>query len=344
MTREGLDRGSRPLESLYLGGGTPSLFSANSISFFIKKIKDRFSTLPDCEVTIEANPDSINTEKLIGLRKGGVNRLSIGFQALEHKGLKALGRIHSAEKAIRSFLDAREAGFDNIGADLIYGIPGQTLNNWENSLKKLLSLNPEHVSLYNLTIEEGTPFYNIYKKEGRPSRELPGEELEIEMYKMADEMLTVSGYTHYEISNWAKEGFQSVHNSRYWLGKDYIGLGVSAHSFLSYPGWGRRWWNELDPLEYMKKIDAVGAAIIEGESLGRKEALSEAVILGLRMLERGITGEDFRERFGVYPKEALDYKALEEDGLIRIQGEDILLTTEGVLLSNEVFVRLTAKR
>jgi putative oxygen-independent coproporphyrinogen III oxidase len=340
--KEGLSGAPRNLESLYIGGGTPSLFSPSSIERIIKTILSFFPPLENTEITLEANPDTIDAARLRGYRKAGVNRLSLGFQSLIDTELKTLGRTHSAGKALRSFEAARLCGFWNVGVDLIYGVPGQSLESWVESLQKVVSLRPEHISLYNLTLEEGTPFHRSYvdeRDESRPT--LPAEDEEVRMYGAAVDMLERAGYAHYEISNWSLEGFESAHNRRYWTGGDYLGLGSSAHSFLRGVGWGTRWWNEPDPYRYMTLIEEKGEAAAGSETLTREEAMTESLMLGLRMLDRGIDATAFKGLFGVYPKEAFgNWAVLKDEGLIEERGEDLALTPEGVLLSNEVFLRM----
>lgn len=340
--KEGSALNKRPLESLYIGGGTPSLFSPQTIGLLVSSIRSSFAPFKDAEITIEVNPDTADPWRLEGYFGAGVNRLSIGFQSLSDSELRSLGRTHSAEKALKSFAAAREAGFENIGVDLIYGAPGQSAGSFKASLEKVVSLRPEHISLYNLALEDGTPFHRSYVMEKDPARvPLPAEEDELRMYGMAVELLEGAGYEHYEVSNWALPGLRSVHNSRYWTGADYIGLGSSAHSYISTPGWGRRWWNETGPLEYMRRVEEAGEAVAGGEVLNREEAMTEALFLGLRMLDKGIEAGPFKARFGMPPKEAFPGSAaLEREGLVVSQGEDLLLTPTGVLLSNEVFLKI----
>lgn len=342
VEKESFDRVPRALESLYIGGGTPSLFSPSSIERIIKTVHSFFSPLSKAEITLEANPDTIDPARLRGFRNAGVNRLSLGFQSLIDAELNTLGRTHPAGKALRSFEEARQCGFSNVGVDLIYGVPGQSVGSWVESLKKVISLRPEHISLYNLTLEEGTPFHRFYVEERDESRPaLPAEDEEVRMYGAAVDMLERAGYAHYEISNWSLEGFESAHNRRYWTGGDYLGLGSSAHSFLRGQGWGKRWWNEPDPYRYMTLIEERGEAVAGSETLTREEAMTEALMLGLRMLDRGIDAAAFKGSFGIYPKEAFgNWVALKSEGLIEERGEGLALTPEGVLLSNEVFLRM----
>jgi putative oxygen-independent coproporphyrinogen III oxidase len=326
-----------PLESVYIGGGTPSLFSPASIGRLIESFNKEILPIDGCEVTIEVNPDSADLEKLTGYREAGVNRVSIGVQSLNDKDLLALGRAHSAGEALEAFDAARAAGFENIGVDLIFGVPGQNSRDWRDTISKVVDLGPEHISVYGLTIEEGTPFAKMYGRGRAASMPLPGEGEEAEMYSYAIELLVRGGWRHYEISNFGKPGFFSVHNRRYWLGKDYLGLGAAAHSYLSYPGWGRRWWNEPGVAKYLERIKGRGEAKAGCEALGRDEAMEESLLLGLRMLEKGLNGEAFMKRFGKYPKEVFKkYIKLEKDGFLRISGEDILLSPGGVLMADEI--------
>lgn len=338
---EGLEKG-RPLESIYIGGGTPSLFSPEVIGYIIRTVKEGFTPADSIEVTVEVNPDTVDLEKLKGYRQAGVNRLSIGLQSLDNECLRSLGRPHGMEKGLAAFAQAREAGFTNVGVDIIFGVPHQSADSWRRTLEGVTALKPEHVSVYGLTIEESTPYYVLFK--GYPGKkELPTEEEEIKMYRSAMSLLTEAGYSHYEISNLALPGFEGVHNTRYWLGLDYIGLGASAHSYLYYPHGGKRWWNEPSPYTYMKAVEETGQARAGQEELSRAESMQEALMLGLRMLKRGVSGEEFKERFGVYPGQAFKgWEGLERQGLLKLSKEDILLTDEGALLSNEVFMRIYA--
>lgn len=327
--------------TLYFGGGTPSILSPAIVAEIIRSVRSSFKPGEGPEITLEANPDTVGLEKLTALKDAGVTRLSIGFQALDDRHLVLLGRTHTAEAALGAFSQARKAGFENIGVDLMFAIPGQTLSDWERTLSKVAALKPEHISLYGLTIEEGTPFHGIY---GKAKEGLPTEEDEARMYLMARDMLTAAGYRHYEVSNFALPGYESRHNSRYWKGADYIGLGPSAHSYISGPGWGRRWWNIIGPYEYMERVER-GESPKEGEEeLGRTDAMMEAVMLGLRMVDEGLKGGPFRERFGVSPVEGVaGWDGLISEGLVETRGEDIILTSKGFLFLNEALLRLSPK-
>ncbi len=331
---------ARALESIYIGGGTPSLFSPASIGSVIRLVKEAFAPCTDCEVTVEANPESVDEGKLAGYLEAGANRLSLGVQSLDDSELAALGRIHTARRALSAFKEARRAGFSNIGVDLIFGVPGQTVESFSSSIERVAALGPEHVSVYGLTYEEGTPMTRARDAGGLSGRR-PTDEQEERMFCRAESLLSERGYVHYEISNFSLPGFESRHNRRYWRGGDYIGLGAGAHSYLAVPSWGRRWWNTASVTGYMEAVERGDSARAGAEALGREQAMTESVMLGLRMLTEGLRAEEFRKRFGLLPKAALKGCAeLEASGLVRSSGDDILLTHRGTLLSNEVFVRM----
>lgn len=333
------------LQSIYIGGGTPSLFSPSAIGRIISAVKAAFAPASDCEVTIEANPDSLDGAKCAGYLKAGVNRLSIGVQSLNDEELKTLGRVHTAEKAVLAFKSAREAGFANIGADLIFGVPGgvpgQSIGAFSESLLKLIDLRPEHISVYGLTYEEGTPMSGVKEAGGFAGR-LPSDETEEAMYIFAGKMLAEAGYRHYEISNWALPGLESRHNRRYWLGGEYLGLGSGAHSYMrTPPPWGVRWWNEVPVERYSALVKEGKSARAATEMLTRSEAMVESLMLGLRMLDRGVEAGPFSNRFGLLPVEAFPRSAaLISRNLLCLRGSDLLFTSRGVLLSDSVFAEL----
>ncbi|MCP3677446.1 MAG: radical SAM family heme chaperone HemW, partial [Deltaproteobacteria bacterium] len=327
----------RGVESIYIGGGTPSLLAPDEIVRLLdgarQMMRHRDDSGDDSEVTIEVNPGTVDYEKLSRYRDAGVNRVSIGIQSFNDSSLKALGRLHSAGDGVASFQSARRAEFRNIGADLIFALPGQTVAEWERDVEELLNLMPEHISLYALKMEEGTPFYVKYGAGGPPT---PSEEEAVAMYRSALERLEGAGYRHYEVSNLALPGFTSRHNSRYWRGGDYIGLGAGAHSYLASPGWGERWWNLSGPDAYVEDIMARRGGVEGKEELTRENALHETLFLGLRTME-GVEIAPFRERFGLSPVECLPMDRLTGRGLISSGKGWLRLTREGILLSDEVF-------
>lgn len=336
-----LDSDARRLSTIYFGGGTPSLLSPGSVGRLIAAIKDRFECSSKAEITLEANPETIDADRLDSLLSAGVNRLSIGVQSLENKLLDTLGRSHTARRALLAIASAKARGFMNVGVDVMFGIPGQTLKDHKNTLAQIIELNPSHVSVYGLTIEENTRFHYLYgpaTKKTVTIPMLPGEETELKMYELTQAELGDAGYEHYEISNYARPGHKSVHNTRYWLGHDYIGLGVSAHSYMNRPGWGVRTWNELDVKKYMESCEETGSACAGGETLTKDQALIEKMMLGLRMLDVGIHAARFKAIFYENPRIVFPRSLnLEKDGFIRFNGEDILLTQKGSVMANSVF-------
>lgn len=324
----------KSVETIFFGGGTPSVISPDSVKTLITEISRQF-ILKDPEITIEANPGTVSLEKLKGYRDAGINRLSIGVQSLNDRLLAALGRIHNRQEAIEAYEDARDAGFENIGIDLIHSIPGESLSDWKRDLSDVLLLGPEHISAYNLTIEEGTPFYSQLLK---GLLQLPSEETQVEMFLTTGEILEKAGYEHYEVSNYAIPGFRSRHNQIYWRGREYLGLGVSAHSYII--GQGIRTANTSNLEEYFRLINENGTAVTEEEALTKEKAMGEFIFLGLRMME-GINLNEFEERFGVgidaaYPD---TIKELMGKGFLKTEHGYLRLTKTGLLFLNDVSAR-----
>ncbi|SHM05383.1 oxygen-independent coproporphyrinogen-3 oxidase [Caldanaerovirga acetigignens] len=322
----------RKISSIYIGGGTPTVLNEKELSSIIDAIHRAFNLSSDLEFTVEANPETVTKEKLEVLREGGVNRLSLGLQSFNEELLKVIGRIHNAEGFLKNFFMAREAGFNNINVDLIFGLPQQRVEDFLNSLRKLLDLSPEHVSCYSLSVEEGTKFYEL-KEKGLLF--LPSEDEERMMYHAARSILEEGGYSHYEISNFAKSGRECKHNLVYWTYGEYLGLGAGAHSFMD----GVRFYNAYGLKDYIEKVKAKGEAVESRERISEPEQQAEFVILGLRLI-KGVDKAKFYERFRkdmdlVYG-EVLE--KLEEKGLIVNGKEYVKLTKKGLDLANEVFV------
>ncbi len=273
------------VDTLYFGGGTPTLLSLQNFSDILSCVKENFELLPGAEITAEANPKTSDFEKLCSMRQLGVNRLSIGMQSVHDGELKALGRIHKFKDFESFYSDARRAGFDNISVDLMYGIPEQTMESFEESVTRLAALSPEHISSYCLKIEEGTRFYRT-----RESLALPDEDIVCDMYESMTNILQSAGYNKYEISNFSKTGRESRHNLKYWQYDDYIGFGSGAHSFFE----GKRFANSRDIDGY---IATRGLGTKEGEEIILdSEAENEYVMLGMR-LSRGIDISEYESRF-----------------------------------------------
>ncbi|MBI3301496.1 MAG: radical SAM family heme chaperone HemW [Deltaproteobacteria bacterium] len=322
------------IETIYFGGGTPSLFAPASIERFLNLVASLCPLASQPEVTLEADPATVTLEKLAGFHAVGVNRLSLGVQSFQPPLLKTLGRLHSAEDGFRTIAWAREGGFTNLSLDLIFAVPGQTLPMLESDLLQALSCTSEHISLYNLTYEENTPFFAMKKKGQLQPVE---EDDEVAMYALIRERCTSHGYQHYEISNFARPGFASRHNASYWQGGSYLGLGAGAHSFAREPGWGVRWSNEKNPKTYMNKALAKGSTQSFVETLTRTQALGEFVFLNLRQLD-GFAPATFAERFGVSLTEEFPHVTdLLAEGLLVEEAGRIKLTPQGLLIADTVF-------
>jgi oxygen-independent coproporphyrinogen-3 oxidase len=329
-----VDAAPRRSRTIFFGGGTPSLLTVEQVTRLLAACRQAFAVDQDAEITLEANPGTLNSEQLAGLRTAGVNRLSMGAQSFDAELLKTLGRIHSPEEISQALHYAREAGFTSINLDLMFGLPGQTMRHWRETLDQALSLHPEHLSLYSLIIEEGTPFYT-WTHEGRIT---PGDEdLCADMYEYADERLQAEGYENYEISNWSLPGHTSQHNLTYWRNLPYFGMGAGAHSFFG----GRRFSNVLDPQEYIRLLKRQQRPEAEGETIERVQEMAETAFLGLRTA-MGLHLATFEQRFGEpfasFAGERL--RLVEEAGLLGQKEGWLRLSKRGRLLGNEVFLRL----
>ena len=328
--------GAEPLASIYFGGGTPSLLQPQQFARLLGEISCQAGITADAEITMEANPGTVDAISLQQFRDAGINRLSLGIQSFDDDFLKILGRIHTSGQARQAFGYARTAGFNNISIDLIHSLPDQSLDQWRIELLHAIELAPEHISIYGLTVEEGTPFARIYPA---GSHQLPDDDLSADMFELADELLTVSGFEHYEIANYAKPGFRSQHNSGYWKRDGYVGLGVAAHSFLR-DEYGARFSNPDNLEEYRRGLISGQLERIGEQRLIQSEAMSEYMFLGLRLSE-GVCTRAFEREFGtslesVYGSVAADLVRL---GLLTQSGSLLTLTRRGMLLSNQVFSR-----
>lgn len=328
--------GNHPLDSIYFGGGTPSLLSHDQINRLIAGSLAHFGHNKEIEITLEANPGTVSLDSLSGYREAGVTRLSLGAQSFNDRMLHTLGRRHSTEETRSAVRLAHQAGFKSIGLDLICGLPNQTEADWQLDLDEALALQPDHLSVYGLTIEEGTPFAARYPD---TTTELPDDDQTAAMLELADQRLGSAGYEHYEIANFSRPGYHSQHNCGYWQRDGYLGIGPGAHSFMQ-KSWGLRWGNQSDYDTWADAIQHNNSAAEDQQELTRQEALSETIFLGLRMAA-GISLDNFAEHF----KERLELrfaneiKQLKEAGLITCTEEKITLTKKGMLLSNQVFIR-----
>ena len=336
---------SQRVETVFFGGGTPSLTSLDDMQALAAAVRERYALAPDAEWTLEANPTELTEDHLRGLRAMGFNRLSIGVQSLREEELRLLERLHSAERAIEAVGAARAAGFDNLNIDLIFGLIGQPLAHWQETLERALELRPEHLSCYALTVEPGTAlYYRVAKGELAE----PDPDVAADQYEWTRGRLAEAGYRQYEISNWALPGRACRHNLVYWRAQPYLGLGAGAHSFFA----GQRFANVDAPNRYIEAVAAThkqrqgsGKATMQqiagGETPDEATLRADAMIVGLRLIE-GVSSRDFAARFG-QPPEAVFGEAIERHlalGLLERAGERLRLTARGTLLANEVFVDL----
>lgn len=319
--------------TLYFGGGTPSLFTPRQIARLLEHVDDLFSVDGTAEITLEANPGTVTRESLEGYRAAGVNRLSLGVQSLNERHLVLLGRIHSAAEARLAFTMARAAGFGNIGIDLMHSLPEQSLESWQGTLREAVSMNPEHISVYGLSVEAGTLFAH---KVARGELDLPDEELAVAMFELTAEYLGSAGYEQYEISNYALPGYRSRHNQVYWRRDNYLGFGAGAHSFLRGSDYGSRWENPAVLGEYAATVSS-GTLPTMTVPLTRSEAMAEFMFLGLRLLE-GVDSGEFARQFGLELEEAFPQVVtrLCAQGLLAREGTRLRLTAKGLLLANLV--------
>ncbi len=323
---------AEPVDTIYFGGGTPSLLSAPQLKTLVSVVHQRFIVSPDAEVTIEINPGSAMPEELREFRKLGINRASFGAQTFDDHELARLGRSHSSDDTRRTFGYLRDAGFRNVSFDLIAGLPGQTMDGWRRNLAESFALRPEHLSFYLLEVHQGTPLASHIKSGMQPQ---PDEDLATEMYEVMLDEAVAAGYEHYEISNLCLPGMESRHNTKYWTAAPYYGFGCSAHS---YDGAFRRWSNERDPLRYVEMIERQHRPVVEETQLSEVDRRAEAVFLGLRMMQ-GLSFKEFQRVFGADLREQHDddLARFREAGLIECNGDLLKLTRAGALLSNEVF-------
>ncbi len=347
----GTSLGHPKVNTIFFGGGTPSYIPLELMGRLLSTVGDSFEIVASAEITIEANPGDLNKRALTQLLEMGVNRLSIGVQSLDDSLLAMLGRRHTADQAMEAYALAWQAGFQRVNLDFMYGLPNQTVTQWEDTMAKVLELAPPHLSLYGLTLEKGTPLEKWVTEGALPQ---PDPDMAADMYGLARESLEKAGYFHYEISNWEMPGQRSLHNMAYWLNQPYLGVGPGAHSHLS----GHRFWDVSSPRLYIQKVQewaSKGATLIEAldrdtlesicpvadsETIGPDLDMAETMFLGLRLLE-GISIEEFKHKFEVDPLElyGLQIRELRDEGLLEQPDGRLRLTTKGLFLSNQVFMR-----
>lgn len=329
------DLGHRQIASIFFGGGTPTICPADKIIEILNYCFERFSIELDCEISIEANPNTVSYEYLKVLKRNGFNRLSLGCQSFNDNILKKIGRLHNSRDIYRNIFAAQKAGFENISLDLMFGLVGQTCDIWEETLQSAIQLKPQHLSVYNLTIEKKTPYYHLQRK-GELS--LPSEDIQLKMYKNAIKNLSRNDYIHYEISNFALSGYECRHNKVYWNNMEYLGFGPGAASYLN----GIRGMNIYSPDEYvLTLLSKKEIPVFEKEVLDPGKSMRETLVLGLRLLD-GVNIKGFEKRFG--KSLSIEFgekiKKLQEEQLLEYDTKKLKLTDKGIFFSNEVFMEL----
>ncbi len=347
----------RPVATVFLGGGTPTVLDETLLARIFQAIQEHFVLLPDAEITCEANPGAVDRAKFQALRRLGVNRLSMGIQSFQPAELRFLGRIHSAAEGMEAFQAARAAGFDNINLDFIFGLPGQEAESWAATLDQAVALGPEHLSLYSLIVEPGTPLHH-WVESGRVPE--PDEDQVALLYEMAMERLGRAGYAQYEVSNWAREERMGPgvshptelvhacqHNLIYWRNQEYLGVGPGAHSHLTLAqakgATGSpqelRWGNLRPVPAYIRRVQAGQPTVDFQEVIHPRLAMGETMMLGLRLLREGVSFSGFQERHGQDLRRIFqaELSRLVEWGLLAVDEQRVRLTHRGLLLGNQVF-------
>ncbi len=367
IRRAGAARARPPVHTIFVGGGTPTVLPPELLAEALDACWEAFDVAPDAEITSEANPGTADRAHFAALRSMGVNRLSLGVQSFDDAELRWLGRIHSAAEAKAAFHAARAAGFANINLDFMFGLPGQAPATWAATLQRAIRLGPEHLSLYSLTVEHGTPLSDRVRRGLAAS---PDDDLAADLYAQACATLEVAGYAQYEISNWASSRdqgaggrrqapdsvcqasvtsnqqsttnfqipaspFQCRHNLVYWRHEPYLGFGPGAHSFDG----ARRWWNVKPVPEYICRVEAGRQPERDGESIDRRTAMGEFMMLGLRLVAEGVADVRFSARFGMGPEDVfgVEIAGLVARGLLECLPDRVRLTPQGILLGNQVF-------
>jgi oxygen-independent coproporphyrinogen-3 oxidase len=320
-----------PFDTVYIGGGTPSLLSPQQLEQILTNIREKFDLSSKPEITIEANPADLNRSYLESIREIGINRINIGVQSFDHKVLDFLGRRHSLKQAISAIEASKKAGFRNMGLDLIYGVPEQDIESWLDTLKQAVAFSPEHLSCYQLTLETKTPLGKRYQAGEFP---IPGEELQYEFFMKTSEFLEDAGYNHYEVSNFARgKEYTSRHNQKYWDHSPFLGLGPSAHSFQC----NQRWWNHRSLDQYLTAVNAGNLPVEETETLTIEQLRLEALYFGLRT-KKGIFFQDFSNQYhyDLFTEKKEILAKLEEEGFISIQDGYLYPTQTGLAVADSL--------
>jgi len=325
--------GRGPVDTIFFGGGTPTAIPAADEAALLRAVLETLPVTPGAEITTEANPGTMDVAHLAVLREAGFNRISFGVQSFDPGLLKTMDRIHSADEARNAVSAARTAGFGNVSLDLMFGLPRQTLKQWQHSLQEALALETEHLSLYSLIVEEGTGFYTLQQKGKLP---LPEDDLAADMYEMAVEVASAAGYVQYEIASFARPGRECRQNRHYWCNDPYYGFGCGAVSYLN----GARRMNLKSPAAYSSAVESGSDLTFSVETLTQEETMAETIMLGLRLTRDGVSCRTFEERFGLDPrvKFAAEIETFTRRGLLELAGDSLRLTSQGVFLASEVMV------
>ncbi len=320
------------ISTIFIGGGTPSFLREEYISELLKTVISNYNCKENMEVTIESNPGTLSYSKLCSYKEYGINRLSIGLQTWQDRLLQNMGRIHNLKEFVQNYNDARKCGFQNINIDIMFGLPSQSMDEFTQTIKNIIKVRPEHISCYSLIIEEGTKLCEMVNNH----LAFPvSDELDRQMYRYAVDEFKKHGYIHYEISNFALFEHECRHNLIYWKVCEYLGIGAGAHSYL----FDQRFSNEIDPLEYINRINLSGNAVCEETYIDQYESIKEYIILGLRLVD-GINISDFEKRYekNFFDMYSNNVERLTKKGLLKVSGNNISLTTKGLDLANQVFV------
>lgn len=324
------------IETIYLGGGTPSLLEPIQVEKILACVNKNFTVCDNAEITLEVNPGTVDKQKLLDYKNIGINRLSIGIQSLHEDDLKFLTRIHTVAESLGCFEAARLSGYENISIDLIYGLPTQTIESWKKVLSQAIGLKPQHISAYNLIVEEGTPLFHLVQ-EKRVSK--IAEEIETQMFEQTINLLTSAGYRHYEVSNYALTNFEARHNENYWNYSTYFGFGPSAHSFFDK----KRWWNVSSIFNYYSRIENSILPVTGEETLNRTQQISELIMLGLRSKGVDIGKLQFELKFDFLKCFDQTIKSLIENRFGVLLDGYFSLTGKGILISNEISRKLISE-
>ena len=337
LRQEGERHSDRSVATIFLGGGTPSLLSASQMGTVLDACRGSFAIAPDAEITVECNPNGLTAGLLAGYREAGVNRLSIGAQTLDRRGLRTLGRQHESSNTLAALDVARDTGFDNVSLDLIFGWPGQTLELWQRDLMVVLEhpRGPEHLSLYSLIVEPGTPFADAA---ARGILKMPDDDATADLYETAMTTLGTAGWLHYEVANWARTpDLVSRHNAVYWRNGDFLGIGAGAHGHVG----NRRTMNHLLPETWCGAVERGEATASNAETIDDRTARGETMMLGLRLVRDGVDGDAFQRRHGLTLEEAFGpaIQELIDIGMLERNERSVRLTPRGLMIANDVVAR-----